>query len=147
MILGWMIYSILFGALCALAAHALESAARVMGRPSRWMWFVAMATTLGTSLMAMFTFVGGAIRLIPRRRDATWLDGPASDYIRYYDHLARWDPLLSVLLWASSAQVAAMFSIAIWRLVQRRRAWQRPTRRWPWSACPGRCPPRERTEN
>jgi len=125
MILGWMIYSVLFGGLCALAAHALESAARVIGRPSRWIWFAAMAATLGVSLMAMFTFVGGAIRLIPRRQNATWLEGPASDYIRYYDRLVQWDPLLSVMLWASSGLVAAMFSIAIWRLVQRRRAWQR----------------------
>ena len=42
MILGWMMYSILFGGLCAASAHALESAARVIGRPTRWIWFAAM---------------------------------------------------------------------------------------------------------
>jgi len=125
MILGWMVYSILFGGLCVLAAHALESAARTIGKPSRCIWFVAMAATLGISMMAMYTAVVGATTLIPRRRGASWLDGPASSYIRYYDSLGRWDPLLQVVLWASSGLVAVMFAIAIWRLVQRRRAWQR----------------------
>ena len=77
MILGWMAYSILFGGLCALAAHALESAARVIGKPSRWIWFAAMAATLGISMMAMYTAVVGATTLIPRRRGASWLDGPS----------------------------------------------------------------------
>lgn len=125
MILGWMFYSILFGGLCALAAHALESAARVVGKPSRWIWFAAMAATLGISMMAMYKEVVGAMSLVPRRRGASWLDGPASSYIRYYDTLGKWDPLLQQLLWASSGLVATMFAIAIWRLVQRRRVWQR----------------------
>ncbi|HEV7389343.1 MAG TPA: M56 family metallopeptidase [Gemmatimonadaceae bacterium] len=124
MIVGWMMYSILIGGLCALAAHALENAARLFGKPSRWIWFVAMGATLGISLMAMRTAIVGATTLIPRRRGASWLDGPASSYIRYYDSLAQWDVILSPLLWASSALVAAVFAIAIWRLVQRRRVWQ-----------------------
>lgn len=124
MIVGWMMYSILIGGLCALAAHALENAARLFGKPSRWTWFVAMGATLGISLMAMRTAIVGATTLIPRRRGASWLDGPASSYIRYYDSLAQWDVILSPLLWASSALVAAVFAIAIWRLVQRRRVWQ-----------------------
>ena len=125
MIVGWMMYSILIGGLCALAAHALENAARVVGKPSRWIWFLAMAATLGISLMAMRTDIVGATTLIPRRHGASWLDGPASSYIRYYDSLAHWDVILSPLLWASSALVAAVFAIAIWRLVQRRRVWER----------------------
>ena len=125
MILGWMMYSILIGGLCALAAHALENAARVMGKPSRWVWFLAMGATLGISLLAMRTAVVGAINLLPRRHGASWLDGPAASYIRYYDSLAHWDVILSPLLWASSALVAAIFAIAISRLVARRRAWQR----------------------
>jgi beta-lactamase regulating signal transducer with metallopeptidase domain len=124
MIVGWMMYSILIGGLCALAAHALENAARVFGKPSRWIWFLAMAATLGISLAAMRTDIVGATTLIPRRQGASWLDGPASSYIRYYDSLAHWDVILSPLLWASSALVAAVFAIAIWRLVQRRRVWQ-----------------------
>jgi len=125
MILGWMTYSILFGGLCALAAQALESAARVIGKPTRWIWFSALAATLGISMTALFKFVGIATQLIPRRQDARWLDGPASTYIHFYDTLGRWDTILSPLLWTASAIVAAMFAIAIWRLVQRRRAWQR----------------------
>lgn len=125
MILGWMFYSILFGGLCALAAHALESAARLIGKPSRWIWFAAMAATLGISMLAMYRTVIGAMSLVPHRRGASWLDGPASSYIRYYDTLMKWDPLLQLVLWTSSGLVAMMFAIAIWRLVQRRRAWER----------------------
>ena len=125
MILGWMVYSILFGGLCALAAHALENAARVIGKPTRWIWFAAMAATLGISMMAMYEEVIGATGLISRRHGPTWLDWPASSYIRFYDSLPKWDPILSLLMRGSSAIVAAMFAIAIWRLVQRRRAWQK----------------------
>ena len=125
MILGWMVYSILFSGLCVLAAHALENAARVIGKPTRWIWFAAMAATLGITMMAMYEEVIGATGLIPHRHGPSWLDGPASIYIRFYDSLMRWDPILSPLLWGSSAIVAAMFAVAISRLVQRRRAWQR----------------------
>lgn len=125
MILGWMVYSILFGGLCALAAHALENAARVIGKPTRWIWFAAMAATLGISMMAMYEAVIGATGLIPRRHGPTWLDWPAGSYIRFYDSLPKWDPILSLLMRGSSAIVAVMFAIAIWRLVQRRRAWQK----------------------
>lgn len=125
MILGWMMYSILFGGVCALAAHALESAARVIGRPTRWIWFAALATTIGMSMTALFQFVGMAVRFIPRRHGATWLDGPAATYIHFYDSLGRWDPVLSPLLWTASGLVASLFAIAIWRLVQRRQAWQK----------------------
>jgi beta-lactamase regulating signal transducer with metallopeptidase domain len=125
MILGWMIYSIVFGALCALAAHALENAARAVGTPSRWIWLSAMLATVATSTIATFKYVGYANTLIPRRQGATWLDRPVGNYIRYYDSLSRWDPILSPLLWISSALVAAVFAIAILRLIQRRRAWLR----------------------
>jgi BlaR1 peptidase M56 len=125
MILGWMTYSILIGGLAVLAAHALENAARAIGKPTRWIWFAALAATLGTSLMALYQAVGGALRFIPRRRDAAWLDGPASTYIRLYDSFRHWDVYLIPLLWITSALTAAMFAAAIWRLVQRRRAWQR----------------------
>ena len=53
MILGWMVYSILFGGLCVLAAHAMENAARVIGKPTRWIWFAAMAATLGPLAISM----------------------------------------------------------------------------------------------
>ena len=125
MILGWMLYSILFGGLCMLAAHALENALRVIGKPTRWIWFTALAATLGVSMLAMFSEVVGATALMPRRSGATWLDGPVGSYLRYYDSLAHWDPLLSFVLWGSSAAAAAVFAIALWRLVQRRRVWQR----------------------
>jgi len=125
MILGWMTYTILMGALGILAAHGLENAARVLGKPSRWIWFASLVATLAVSLTALYQSVGMAIRFIPRRHGATWLDGPASSYIKLYNSLEHWDIYLSPLLWVSSALTAAMFAVAIWRLVQRRRAWQR----------------------
>ena len=125
MILGWMMYSMVIGGLGILAAHALESAARVIGKPSRWIWFAALVATIATSLTALYQAVGMALWFIPRRHGATSLDSPASSYIRFYDLFSRWDVYLSPLLWMASALTAAMFAIAIWRLVQRRRAWDR----------------------
>jgi beta-lactamase regulating signal transducer with metallopeptidase domain len=125
MILGWMTYSILMGTLGILAAHALENAARVLGKPSRWIWFASLVATLAVSLTALYESVGMAIRFIPRRHGSTWLDGPASSYIKLYNSVEHWDIYLSPLLWISSALTAGMFAVAIWRLVQRRRAWQR----------------------
>jgi beta-lactamase regulating signal transducer with metallopeptidase domain len=125
MILGWMTYSILIGGLGIVAAHALENAARVIDKPSRWIWFASLMATLAVSLTALYQSVGMAIRFLPRRHGATWLDGPAASYIKFYDSVEQWDIYLSPLLWISSALTAAMFAVAIWRLVQRRRAWQR----------------------
>jgi beta-lactamase regulating signal transducer with metallopeptidase domain len=121
--IGWMFYSIVFGTLCALAAHALENAARSVGIPSRWIWLSAMIATIGTSTLATFEFVGAATRLIPRRHGPTWLDGPAASYMNYYDSLGHWDRILSPSLWAASALVATIFAIGILRLIQRRRNW------------------------
>ncbi|HJP86365.1 MAG TPA: M56 family metallopeptidase [Gemmatimonadaceae bacterium] len=125
MILGWMMYSMLIGGLVILAAHALENAARVVAKPTRWIWFAALVATLLTSLTALYQAVGGALRFIPKRHGTTWLDGPAARYIRFYDSFAHWDVYLTPLLWIASALTATMFAIAIWRLVQRRRAWDR----------------------
>ena len=125
MILGWMIYSMLIGGLGILAAHALENAARVIGKPSRWIWFGALLATIATSLTALYQAVGMALWFLPRRHGATALDAPASSYIRFYNTFSHLDVYLSPLLWTASALTAAMFGIAIWRLVQRRRAWHR----------------------
>ena len=123
MILGWMMYSMLIGGLGILAAHALENAARVIGKPTRWIWFAALLATISMSMTALYQFVGMAVRFLPRRHGATWVDGPASSYIRFYNSFSHWDVYLSPLLWISSALTAALFAVAIWRLVQRRRAW------------------------
>jgi len=125
MIAGWMVYSILLGGLCALAAHALEKSARLTRLPTRWLWLAALVATVGTSTVSRFTAIGGATRLIPRRLGNTWLDDPAGAYIQFYESVGRLDRYLSPLLWASSAVVAAVFAIAIVRLVVRRRAWLR----------------------
>ena len=123
MILGWMMYSMLIGGLAIFAAHALENAARVVGKPSRWIWFAALVATIGASLSALYQAVVGAVIFMPKRHGATWLDGPVSTYIRVFNSVEHWDMYLSPLLWISSAVTATLFAIAIWRLVQRRRAW------------------------
>ena len=123
MILGWMLYSVLIGGLAILAAHALENAARVVGKASRWIWFAALLATIAASVSALYQAVVGAVIFMPKRHGATWLDGPASSYIRLFNSVEHWDMYLSPLLWISSAVTAALFAIAIWRLVQRRRAW------------------------
>jgi bla regulator protein BlaR1 len=125
MIAGWMIYSIFLGGLCALAAHALETSARLTRLPTRWLWLGALVATVGTSTSALYTAIGGATRLIPRRIGNTWLDNPAGTYIQFYEYVGRLDRYLSPLLWTSSAVVAAIFAIAIARLVERRREWLR----------------------
>jgi bla regulator protein BlaR1 len=125
MIAGWMVYSVLLGGLCALAAHALETAARLTRLPTRWLWLGALVATVGTSMIALFTAIGGATRLIPRRMGNTWLDDPAGTYIQLYESIGRLDRYLSPLLWTTSAVVAAIFAIAIVRLVERRRGWLR----------------------
>jgi TonB family protein len=43
MILTWMLSALLFGACVALVAAAMQPFARAMGRPSRWIWTVALA--------------------------------------------------------------------------------------------------------
>src|SRR5256885_3029824 len=116
-----MTYSSLMGALGIPAAHARENAARVLGKSSRWIWFASLVATLAVSLTALYQSVGMAIRFIPRRHGATWLDGPASSYIKLYNSVEHWDIYLSPLLWVSSALTAAMFAVAIWRLGERRR--------------------------
>jgi len=76
-------------------------------------------------MIALFTAIGGATRLIPRRMGNTWLDDPAGTYIQLYESIGRLDRYLSPLLWTTSALVAAIFAIAIVRLVERRRGWLR----------------------
>jgi hypothetical protein len=84
-----------------------------------------LVATVGTSTSALYTAIGGATRLIPRRVGNTWLDNPAGMYMQFYEYVGRLDRYLFPLLWTSSAVVAAIFAIAIVRLVERRRAWLR----------------------
>jgi TonB family protein len=46
MIATWMLYASLLGLFVSLAAHALDSAARANGLPSRFIWLAAMIATL-----------------------------------------------------------------------------------------------------
>ena len=48
---AWMAYALLVGALVALAAHALDAVCRLVARPTRWVWAVAMLLTV--SLIAL----------------------------------------------------------------------------------------------
>jgi len=54
MIARWMFGSVLFSALVALAALALERALRATGRPTRWPWALAMGVASGWPVIAPF---------------------------------------------------------------------------------------------
>lgn len=44
--IGWLLYSMLVAALLALAAAALEAGLRLRGRPTRWVWALALAGSI-----------------------------------------------------------------------------------------------------
>ncbi|HUQ98944.1 MAG TPA: M56 family metallopeptidase [Gemmatimonadaceae bacterium] len=125
MIVGWMAYSILIAGVAALAAHLLESAARLVGRPTRWLWVAAMMSTASASAAAMFNSVAFATRFLPRKEAAPWLTGPAGTFIGYYERLMMWDPTISVVLWVASGCLACVFAISIVRLLKRSSTWRR----------------------
>ncbi len=125
MIVGWMAYSIVIAGVAALAAHLLENAARLVGRPTRWLWVAAMAASASASAAAMFYGVVLASGVIPSREAAPWLSGPAATFIHTYDRLMVWDPMVSLALWTASALLAAVFALSITRLVRRSRGWRR----------------------
>jgi bla regulator protein BlaR1 len=124
MILGWMIYSVLLATCVAAAAQALELAARRLGRPTRWVWAFALVASVGTSELGRAQPLGLLTVVLPRAETAPWLTGPAAAFFQAYNPLERWNPLLAVALWASSALVAAFLAVSVTRLVRRRRAWR-----------------------
>lgn len=48
--IGWLLYSMLVAALLALAAAALEAGLRLRGRPTRWVWALALAGSIAIPL-------------------------------------------------------------------------------------------------
>ncbi len=124
MILGWMIYSMLLAACVAAAAQALELIARRLGRPTRWVWAVAIVASIGVSQLARVTAVGILAFILPGPESAPWLKAPAATFFDAYNPLERWNSPLAAALWASSALVAVFFAWSLVRLLQRRRAWR-----------------------
>jgi beta-lactamase regulating signal transducer with metallopeptidase domain len=124
MILGWMVYSVLLAACVAAAAQALELMARRLGRPTRWVWTVAIVASVGVSQLARVTEVGILAFILPPAAAAPWLRAPAATFLHAYNPLDRWNPILTVVLWASSALVAVFFAWSLVRLLRRRRAWR-----------------------
>jgi len=124
MILGWMVYSILLASCAAAAAQAFELMARRVGRPTRWVWAVAVVVSVGMSEVARSWPLGILTYVLPRAESAPWLTAPASAFFQAYNPLDRWNLPLSIALWTSSALVAAFFAVSLARLVQRRRAWR-----------------------
>ena len=124
MILGWMVYSVLLAACTAVAAQAFELLARRFGRPTRWIWAFALVAGVGMSEVARSWPLGILTYVLPRADSAPWLTAPAAAFFQAYNPLDRWNPALTVALWASSALVAAFFAVSMARLVRRRRAWR-----------------------
>jgi beta-lactamase regulating signal transducer with metallopeptidase domain len=53
MIASWVLYSVVVGLLCALAARACEPVMRSLGRPVRWVWVAALGGAMALSVMAL----------------------------------------------------------------------------------------------
>ena len=123
--IGWMAYSIVVACAAALAAHLLENAARLVGRPTRWLWVAAIVSSASASAAALFSGLALVAPMLPRREAAPWLIGPASYFIGAYDRLTPLDPAISLALWGSSALIASVFAISILRLARRSRQWRR----------------------
>ena len=125
MIVGWMAYSVMIAGAAALAAQLLENAARLVGRPTRWLWVAAMVSSASASAAAMFASVAFSTRFLPRKEAAPWLTGPAGTFIGYYEKVMTWDPMISIVLWSASACLACVFAISILRLARRSNRWRR----------------------
>ncbi len=123
MILGWMLYSLVLTGCAVGAGHALELVARRLGRPTRGIWALALAISVGMSVVARSLPLGLMLPLLPPATTAPWLTPPATAFLHAYDPLGRWDPLLSVMLSVASGLAAAFFVVSLVRLVGRRRAW------------------------
>ena len=54
MIAEWMLGALMFTALCAVAAAAVESVCRVFRRPTRWPWVCALIVGVVWPLIAPF---------------------------------------------------------------------------------------------
>jgi beta-lactamase regulating signal transducer with metallopeptidase domain len=51
MIATWMLYTLLVGTLVVAAARCAESLLRLIGRPARWIWAVALAAAIGVPMV------------------------------------------------------------------------------------------------
>lgn len=67
MILSWMMYALILSALIALAATALERAARMLRLQARWVWVTAMAASVAVPLWLRF---GAVFSDAPQTTDA-----------------------------------------------------------------------------
>ncbi len=67
MILSWMMYAMILSALIALAATALERAARMLRLQARWVWVTAMAASVAVPLWLSF---GAVVFAAPQTTDA-----------------------------------------------------------------------------
>lgn len=67
MILSWMMYALILSALIALAATALERAARMLRLQARWVWVTAMAASVTVPLWLRF---GAVVFAAPQTTDA-----------------------------------------------------------------------------
>jgi len=125
MIVGWLVYSLLIGLLLSAAARVLEVGLHGMGRPSRWVWLVASAGTVLMPLLLVWAPVEE-----PAAPLAAITSLPAIEFLAVSgDDGGRWLPSLRTILLAgwfvSSVVVLLIGGVSAWRLVQRRRHWER----------------------
>ncbi|HEX2647066.1 MAG TPA: hypothetical protein VHO95_07545, partial [Candidatus Dormibacteraeota bacterium] len=124
MMLGWICYSLLLAACLGAAARTLELLARRGGRPTRWVWALALVAAVGVSEVARVREVGVLALLLPRAESAPWLAAPAATFFHAYQPLERWNPILTTALWGSSVGAVVFFTLSFLRLRRRRRGWR-----------------------
>jgi bla regulator protein BlaR1 len=122
--LGWMLYCVVLAACALAAALPLERIARHAARPTRWVWALALATSVLVSEVSRVREVGILSVLLPRAAAAPWLSAPAVTFAQTFHALGRWDSRLTIAAWGATAVVAAWLILSLARLLQRRRTWR-----------------------
>lgn len=132
MTLSWMMYALILSALIALAATALERAARVLDLQARWVWVTAMAASVGIPVWLRF---GPMVSVASQATDAATAEGAGSTLsmlIPLLDSMA--NPSSPLLLrmneLAGVAWAAASIALTLALLVGTVRL-MRSTRLWP----------------
>jgi beta-lactamase regulating signal transducer with metallopeptidase domain len=101
MIAAWIVYALVVGTLVALAARAMESVARLAGRPARWVWAGALALGAGLTALAPWRSPATTDGDVPRLQLAAKIaDGVAAPDAR--------DRFLAVLRAPRTALASAM---------------------------------------
>ncbi|MGH7565954.1 MAG: M56 family metallopeptidase [Gemmatimonadota bacterium] len=133
MILAWMGYTILIGALLAVAAIAVEWALRAYRRPARWIWVAAIVLAVLGPLAALSA--GGTSGPVESQTESLGPRAPeeTTPYLTMSSAVLRLDDPSSlsrlnrplVMAWLiTSMLLAARYGVSLAVLARRKRAWR-----------------------